>query len=119
MSKNRKTALITGITGQDGSYLAEFLLKKGYRVVGLKRRTSTITTNRIDHVFDNPNLILRYSNMNDAGSMWSLLLEYKPDEIYNLAAQSHVRVSFETPEETVESIAMGTVRLLRKCMVTI
>lgn len=112
MSKNRKTALITGITGQDGSYLAEFLLKKGYRVVGLKRRTSTITTNRIDHVFDNPNLILRYSNMNDAGSMWSLLLEYKPDEIYNLAAQSHVRVSFETPEETVESIAMGTVRLL-------
>jgi len=107
-----KTALITGITGQDGSYLAEFLLKKGYNVVGLKRRTSTICTERIDNIYTHPNLKLHYFNLNDSGCFWRLLLKYRPDEVYNLAAQSHVKVSFETPEETVESIAMGTLRML-------
>jgi GDPmannose 4,6-dehydratase len=107
-----RTALITGVTGQDGSYLAEFLLEKGYKVVGLKRRTSTITTDRIDHIFDNPNFILRYFELNDVGCMWRLLQEYKPDEIYNLAAQSHVRVSFEIPESTADGVALGTMRLL-------
>ena len=107
-----RTALITGVTGQDGSYLAELLLEKGYEVVGLKRRTSTITTDRIDHIFDNPNFTLRYFELNDAGCMWRLLQEYKPDEIYNLAAQSHVRVSFEIPESTVDGVALGTLRLL-------
>jgi len=109
---NKKTALITGITGQDGSYLAEFLLNKGYRVVGLKRRTSIITTDRIDGIFENPNLILEYYDLNDASAIWGLLLKYKPDEIYNIAAQSHVRVSFDIPEHTVEGIAMGTLRIL-------
>jgi len=107
-----RTALITGVTGQDGSYLAEFLLEKGYKVVGLKRRTSTITTDRIDHIFNNPNFILRYFELNDVGCMWRLLQEYKPDEIYNLAAQSHVRVSFEIPESTADGVALGTMRLL-------
>ena len=111
-----KTALITGITGQDGSYLADLLLSKGYRVVGLKRRTSIICTDRIDHLFENADLIqnfyLEYGNMNDSGCLYRLLNEYKPDEIYNLAAQSHVRVSFTTPEETAEVVAMGTLRLL-------
>tara|TARA_R110000824_G_scaffold256374_3_gene445427 strand:+ start:251 stop:1258 length:1008 start_codon:yes stop_codon:yes gene_type:complete len=107
-----KTALITGVTGQDGSYLSEFLLEKGYQVVGLKRRTSTICTERVDHIFSHPNFKMRYFNLNDPGSFWKLILEYRPDEIYNLAAQSHVKVSFETPEETVQSIALGTLRLL-------
>ena len=107
-----KTAIITGITGQDGSYLAEFLLKKGYKVVGLKRRTSLICTDRIDNFYDNKNFELRYFDLNDTGCMWRLLTEYKPDEIYNLAAQSHVRVSFDVPENTVDGIAMGTLRLL-------
>jgi GDPmannose 4,6-dehydratase len=111
-----KTALITGITGQDGSYLAELLLNKGYKVVGVKRRTSLIATDRIDHIFDDPDLIMNfdlvYGNMNDSGCLHRLLIEHKPDEIYNLAAQSHVRVSFETPEETTEYVAMGTLRLL-------
>jgi len=111
-----KTALITGITGQDGSYLAELLLKKGYKVVGVKRRTSLIATDRIDHIFDDPDLIMNfdlvYGNMNDSGCLHRLLIQHKPDEIYNLAAQSHVRVSFETPEETTEYVAMGTLRLL-------
>lgn len=110
-TKSNKTALVTGITGQDGSYLAELLLDKGYRVVGVKRRTSTISTDRINHIFGHPNLELRYGNMIDGGSIYRLLLEYRPDEIYNLAAQSHVRVSFETPEETAEYVAMGTLRL--------
>ena len=109
---NTKTALITGITGQDGSYLAEFLLAKGYKVVGVKRRTSIIQTERIDHIFGNPNFMMHYGNLSDAGSLWALMLEYKPDEIYNLGAQSHVRVSFDVPEETTETIAMGTTRLL-------
>lgn len=107
-----KTALVTGITGQDGSYLAELLLEKGYKVVGLKRRTSTICTERLDHVYDHKNFEMRYFELNDAGCMWRLLREYKPGEIYNLAAQSHVRVSFEVPESTVDSIVMGTLRLL-------
>jgi len=107
-----KTALITGITGQDGSYLAEILLEKGYRVVGLKRRSSTVCTERIDHIYNHENFEMRYFELNDVGCMWRLLSEYKPDEIYNLAAQSHVRVSFEVPESTVDSIVMGTMRLL-------
>jgi GDPmannose 4,6-dehydratase len=109
--KNKK-AIITGITGQDGSYLAELLLNKGYTVYGLKRRTSTITTDRIDHVFGNPNLHLLYYDLNDTSRIWDLLLDIRPDEIYNLAAQSHVRVSFEVPENTVDGIAMGTLRIL-------
>ena len=107
-----KTAIITGVTGQDGSYLSEFLLSKGYKVVGVKRRTSIICTDRIDHILDNPNFILEYGNLIDAGSIYRLILKHKPDEIYNLAAQSHVRVSFETPEETSEIVAMGTLRIL-------
>ncbi len=107
-----KTAMITGVTGQDGSYLAELLLNKGYRVVGLKRRTSTICTERLDHVYKHPNFSMRYFELNDTGCMWRLLNEYKPDEIYNLAAQSHVRVSFEVPESTTDTIVMGTLRLL-------
>lgn len=110
-----KTALITGITGQDGSYLAELLLKKGYFVVGVKRRTSLISTDRIDHLFDNKHIMnfdLAYGNMIDSGNIHRMLLKYKPDEIYNLAAQSHVRVSFDTPEETAEIVALGTLKLL-------
>jgi GDPmannose 4,6-dehydratase len=111
-----KTALITGTTGQDGSYLADFLLNKGYRVVGIKRRTSIISTDRIDHIFENEDTVLNftlvYGNMNDSGCLHRILAEFKPDEIYNLAAQSHVRVSFITPEETAEFVAMGTLRLL-------
>lgn len=107
-----KTALITGITGQDGSYLAELLLEKGYRVIGLKRRTSNIHTPNIDHIFKHPNFEVRYFSLEDSSSMYRLLAEYQPDEIYNLAAQSHVRVSFETPEETVSGIVLGTTRLL-------
>jgi GDPmannose 4,6-dehydratase len=108
----QKTALITGITGQDGSYLAELLLEKGYRVIGLKRRTSSICTGRLNHIYEHKNFELRYFELNDSGCMYRLLTEYKPDEIYNLAAQSHVRVSFEVPESTTDTIVMGTLRLL-------
>jgi len=107
-----KTALITGVTGQDGSYLAELLLEKGYRVVGIKRRTSIISTDRIDHLLGNENFILEYGNLIDSGNIHRLLMKHKPEEIYNLGAQSHVRVSFDTPEETAEFVAMGTLRLL-------
>jgi len=111
-----KTALITGVTGQDGSYLAELLLDKGYRVVGIKRRTSLINTDRIDSIFDNHEHVmafdLAYGNLIDSGNIHRLLKQYNPDEIYNLGAQSHVRVSFDTPEETAEIVAMGTLRLL-------
>ena len=110
-----KTALITGITGQDGSYLSELLLKKGYFVVGVKRRTSLISTDRIDHLFNDRDIMnfdLAYVNMIDSGNLHRLLLKYRPDEIYNLAAQSHVRVSFDTPEETAEIVALGTLKLL-------
>ncbi len=107
-----KTAFITGITGQDGSYLAEFLLQKGYQVIGLKRRTSLINTDRVDHFYNNPNFILQYYDLNDSGCLYRLLLKYKPHEFYNLAAQSHVRVSFDIPENTVDGIVMGTTKIL-------
>lgn len=107
-----KTALVTGITGQDGSYLADLLLSKGYNVIGVKRRTSIISTNRINHIFENPNFKLYYGSMHDSGWMYDLLNKYKPDEVYNLAAQSHVKVSFDCPIETSDIVAMGTLRLL-------
>ena len=112
MESEMKTAFVTGITGQDGSYLAELLLLKGYKVVAMKRRTSIISTSRINHLMKRPNFQMVYGNLNDSGCLHRLLLEHIPDEIYNLAAQSHVRVSFETPEETTEFVAMGTLRLL-------
>ena len=108
----KRVALITGITGQDGSYLAELLLSKGYRVIGCKRRTSSICTDRIDHIYTNPDFVLEYFDLNDTSCMWKLFSLHKPDEIYNLAAQSHVRVSFDVPENTVDGVAMGTLRLL-------
>jgi GDPmannose 4,6-dehydratase len=107
-----KTALITGITGQDGAYLAEFLLNKKYRVIGLKRRSSSFNTGRVDHVFGHPRFHMEFFDLNDAGSVWKLINKYKPDEFYNLAAQSHVRVSFDIPENTVDGIAMGTLKIL-------
>lgn len=116
MNNKQKTALVTGVTGQDGSYLVDLLLNKGYNVVALKRRTSLISTDRIDHIFNDPekivNFSLVYGNMIDSGNLHRILMEYQPDEIYNLAAQSHVRVSFDTPEETADIVAMGTLRLL-------
>lgn len=112
-----KTALITGITGQDGAYLAEFLLKKGYEVHGIKRRASLINTARIDHLYtdpheEGPRLILHYGDMTDSSSLQRTIQRAQPDEIYNLAAQSHVAVSFEEPEYTAESDAVGTLRIL-------
>jgi GDPmannose 4,6-dehydratase len=107
-----KKALITGITGQDGSYLAKFLLGKGYEVHGLKRRTSLINTDRVDSIYNHPNFKLSYFDLNDASSIWNLMISNKPDEVYNLAAQSHVRVSFDIPENTVDGIAMGSLRIL-------
>jgi len=107
-----KTALITGITGQDGSYLAELLLEKGYKVHGVIRRSSSINTGRIDHIYDNPNLKLHYGDVTDSLSLMNILKKYEPDEIYNLAAQSHVKVSFETPEYTAQVDALGTLKIL-------
>ena len=107
-----KTAIITGITGQDGSYLAELLLEKGYRVIGLKRRTSLINTDRVDHFYNHENFQMEFFDLNDTSSIWNLINKYQPDEFYNLAAQSHVRVSFDIPENTVDGIAMGTLRIL-------
>jgi GDPmannose 4,6-dehydratase len=112
-----KTALITGITGQDGSYLAEFLLEKGYEVHGIKRRASSFNTDRIDHLYQDPHeqgvkMHLHYGDMTDATNLIRIIQEVQPDEIYNLAAQSHVQVSFETPEYTANSDALGTLRLL-------
>jgi GDPmannose 4,6-dehydratase len=112
-----KKALITGITGQDGAYLAEFLLKKGYEVHGIKRRASLINTARIDHLYSDPHvenarLILHYGDMTDSSSLQRTIQRVQPDEIYNLAAQSHVAVSFEEPEYTAESDAVGTLRIL-------
>jgi GDPmannose 4,6-dehydratase len=112
-----KKALITGVTGQDGSYLAELLLSKGYEVHGIKRRASLFNTDRIDHIYEDPHeigrhLVLHYGDMTDASSLISIVQEVKPDEIYNLAAQSHVKVSFEQPEYTANSDALGTLRLL-------
>ena len=116
MTKPKK-ALITGITGQDGSYLTELLLAKGYEVHGIKRRTSLFNTQRIDHLFDDPkigdqSLFLHHADMNDSSSLVRVIHEVKPDEIYNLAAQSHVAVSFEEPEYTANSDAVGTLRIL-------
>ena len=112
-----KTALITGITGQDGSYLAEFLLEKGYVVHGIKRRSSSFNTSRIDHIYQNvqdknKKFILHYGDLTDATNLIRIIQEVQPDEIYNLAAQSHVQVSFETPEYTANSDALGTLRIL-------
>ncbi|MDA8851539.1 GDP-mannose 4,6-dehydratase [Candidatus Pelagibacter sp.] len=112
-----KKALITGVTGQDGSYLAEFLLNKGYEVHGIKRRTSLINTARIDHLFQDkhePNLkfILHHGDLTDSTSLIRIIQEVQPDEIYNLAAQSHVKVSFEEPEYTANSDALGALRIL-------
>jgi len=104
-----KKALITGITGQDGSYLSELLLSKGYEVHGIKRRASSFNTSRIDHL---PDLKLHYGDMTDGSNLTRLLFDIKPDEVYNLAAQSHVKVSFETPEYTANADALGTMRLL-------
>ena len=112
-----KVALITGITGQDGAFLAEFLLEKGYEVHGIKRRTSLINTQRIDHLYEDPHIpnrrfILHHGDMTDATSLIRILQETKADEIYNLAAQSHVQVSFEEPEYTADSDALGVLRCL-------
>ena len=107
-----KTALITGITGQDGSYLAELLLEKGYMVHGIKRRASSLNTQRIDHLYDNPYLKLHYGDLTDSLSMMNIVDSVRPDEVYNLGAQSHVQVSFETPENTANSDALGSLRIL-------
>ena len=112
-----KRALITGVTGQDGAYLAEFLLAKGYEVHGIKRRTSLFNTARIDHLYEDPhiehrNFILHYGDMTDSSSLIHIVQKVQPDEIYNLAAQSHVQVSFEEPEYTANSDALGVLRLL-------
>ncbi|WP_390880363.1 GDP-mannose 4,6-dehydratase [Aliarcobacter cryaerophilus] len=117
MKSNRKVALITGITGQDGSYLAEFLLKKGYIVHGIKRRSSLFNTDRIDHLYEDPhvenrNLILHYGDMTDSMNLTRIIQETQPDEIYNLAAMSHVHVSFETPEYVANADGTGTLRIL-------
>lgn len=112
-----KRALITGITGQDGSYLAELLLAKGYEVHGLIRRASTFNTHRIDHLYVDPHdpsakLFLHYGDLSDGARMVTLMSEIDPDEVYNLAAQSHVRVSFDEPEHTADTTGTGTIRLL-------
>ncbi len=112
-----KKALISGITGQDGSYLAEFLLAKGYEVHGIKRRSSSLNTERIDHIYQDPhleskNLILHYGDLTDSANLINLVSGIRPDEIYNLGAQSHVAVSFETPEYTANVDALGTLRML-------
>ena len=116
-SPNRKKALITGVTGQDGSYLAEFLLGKGYEVHGIKRRGSSLNTERVDHIYqdqhaDDVRFILHYGDMTDSMNLIRIIDEVKPDEIYNLAAQSHVQVSFEKPEYTSDTGALGVLRLL-------
>src|SRR6188472_447212 len=112
-----KIALITGITGQDGAYLAEFLLKKGYEVHGIKRRTSLFNTDRIDHLYQDPHVhhrqfVLHYGDMTDSSNLVRVIQQVKPDEIYNLAAQSHVAVSFEEPEYTANADGLGTLRIL-------
>ncbi len=117
MSTVQKTAFITGVTGQDGAYLSEFLLKKGYIVHGLKRRSSLFNTDRIDHLYQDPhmdhrNFILHYGDMTDSTNLTRLIKEIQPDEIYNLAAMSHVAVSFETPEYTGNADGLGTLRIL-------
>ena len=113
----KKTALITGITGQDGAYLAEFLLKKGYRVHGIKRRASLFNTDRIDHLYQDPHvnqrdLVLHYGDLTDSTNLIRIIQQVQPDEIYNLAAMSHVAVSFDTPEYTANADGLGTLRIL-------
>ena len=115
--KTQKVALITGITGQDGSYLAEFLLAKGYVVHGIKRRASSFNTARVDHIYEGPhidkrNFVLHYGDLSDSSNLTRIVQQTQPDEIYNLGAQSHVAVSFESPEYTADVDAMGTLRLL-------
>ena len=107
-----KVALITGISGQDGSYLAEFLLDKGYEVHGIIRRASSFNTERIDHIHDNANLTLHYGDLTDTSNLVRIIKEIEPDELYNLGAQSHVAVSFESPEYTADVTGLGTIRLL-------
>ncbi len=112
-----KKAFITGVTGQDGAYLSEFLLKKGYQVHGLKRRASLFNTDRIDHLYQDPhvehrNFVLHYGDMTDSTNLIRLIQEIQPDEIYNLAAMSHVHVSFEVPEYTGNADGLGTLRIL-------
>jgi len=113
----KKKALVTGVTGQDGSYLVEFLLEKGYEVHGIKRRSSSFNTQRIDHLYEDPNienqnLILHYGDLTDSSNLTRIISDTKPDEIYNLGAQSHVAVSFESPEYTADVDALGTLRIL-------
>lgn len=117
MSAGTKKALITGITGQDGSYLAEFLLRKGYEVHGIVRRSSSFNTSRIDHLYqdphnENPSLFLHFGDLSDSSRLTTLLSDISPDEVYNLAAQSHVRVSFDEPEYTGNTTGLGSIRLL-------
>ena len=112
-----KKALITGVTGQDGAYLAELLLKKGYEVHGVKRRASLFNTDRIDHLYQDPhlenrNFILHYGDLTDSTNLIRIIQQVRPDEIYNLGAQSHVAVSFETPEYTANADGLGTLRIL-------
>ncbi|MCF6171903.1 MAG: GDP-mannose 4,6-dehydratase, partial [Bacteroidales bacterium] len=114
---NKKTALITGITGQDGAYLAEYLIKKGYLVHGIKRRSSLFNTDRIDHLYEDPHvenkrLTLHYGDLTDSMNLTRIIQETQPDEIYNLAAMSHVQVSFDTPEYTANADGLGTLRIL-------
>ncbi len=116
-SSSPKVALITGITGQDGSYLAEFLLDKGYVVHGIKRRSSLFNTQRVDHIYEDPHVDnarfrLHYGDLSDASNLTRIVQETQPDEIYNLGAQSHVAVSFESPEYTADVVGIGTLRLL-------
>ncbi|MCI5190375.1 MAG: GDP-mannose 4,6-dehydratase, partial [Candidatus Electrothrix sp. AS4_5] len=112
-----KKALITGITGQDGAYLTELLLEKGYEVHGIKRRASSFNTERIDHLYEDPHtegrrLVLHYGDLTDSSNLIRIIQQVQPDEIYNLAAQSHVKVSFEAPEYTADADGLGTLRLL-------
>jgi len=120
---NNKVALIIGITGQDGSYLAEFLLNKGYEVHGIKRRSSSFNTDRIDHLYQDPHdrgrkLILHYGDLADSMSLVRIIQQIQPDEIYNLGAQSHVAVSFETPEYTADTVGLGALRILEAIRIT-
>src|SRR5690242_12979513 len=112
-----KKALVTGVTGQDGSYLAEFLIEKGYEVHGIKRRASSLNTDRIDHLYQDPHerkrrLVLHHGDLTDSSNLTRIMQEVQPDEVYNLGAQSHVAVSFEAPEYTADVDAIGTLRLL-------
>ncbi len=116
-NNQQKVALITGVTGQDGSYLTEFLLEKGYIVHGIKRRASLFNTDRVDHLYQDPhidhrNFVLHYGDLSDSSNLTRIIQQTQPDEIYNLGAQSHVAVSFESPEYTADVDGMGTLRIL-------